>query len=251
MAGFFNLPRSRQILATIAAAGLVTGSLRLGGFLGTAAQVTAYATAVLAFGAVGLAAGAVGTYAEQRKANQQQAGELARRRLADIAQVRIERFSGPGEMLRVDVRNGSERAITNVYVWADARGAMGHYAAGVPVDDAQARRMANVPHDDDLYWQLRVIHPGQHAFFTQLMHLNPQPVAARADADITAFAEFTDIDGVWWRCDEDGRVTRRQPHEPPPGAAGSSGGVGPPEQQDLGVLGVSPTSRSWRRNRGS
>ena len=225
MAGFFNLPRSRQALAAIAAAGLVTVSLWLGGFLGTAAQVTAYATAVLAFGAIGLAAAVLGAHAEQRRANQQQAGELARRRLADIAQVRIERFSGPGEMLSVDVHNGSERAIRNVYVWADVRGVVGHYAAGVRVVDAQARRMANVPHDGDLFWQLRV-RPGQHAFFTQLTHLNPQPVAARADADITAFAEFTDADGVWWRCDEDGGVSRRQPGEPPPGAAGRGGAGG-------------------------
>jgi len=224
MARFFNLPRSWQVLAAIAAAGLVTGSFRLGGLLGTAAQVTAYAAAVLAFGAIALAAGVVGMYAELREASQQLAGQLARLRLADLAQVTVERFSGPGEMLRVEVHNGSERAITNVYVWADARGVRGHYAAGVPVEDAQARRMANVPHDGDLFWQLRVVRPGQHAFFTQLTHLNPQPVAARADADITAFAEFTDTDGVWWRCDEDGAVTRRQPGEPPPGAAGRGGG---------------------------
>ena len=226
MARFFNLPRSRQVLAAIAAAGLVTGCLRLGGLLGTAAQVTAYATAVLACGVVGLAAGAVGMYAEQRTANQQLAGQLARQKVAGLAQVKVERLSGPGEMLRVEVHNGSERAITNVYVWADARGVRGHYAAGVPVDDAQARRMANVPHDGDLCWQLRVVRPGQHAFFTQLTHLSPQPVAARADADITAFAEFTDADGVWWRCDEDGRVSRRQPGEPPPGAAGRGGAGG-------------------------
>src|SRR5260221_10931878 len=226
MARFFNLPRSRQVLAAIAAVGLVTGCFRLGGVLGTAAQVTAYATVVLALGAIALAAGAVGTYAELRTANQQLAGQFARQRLADLAQVKIERLSGPGEMLRVDVHKGSERAITNVYVWADARGVRGHYAAGVPVEDAQARRMANVPNDGGLCWQLRVVRPGQHAFFTQLTHLNPQPVAARADADITAFAEFTDADGVWWRCDEDGRVTRQQPGEPSPGAAGRGGGGG-------------------------
>lgn len=141
-----------------------------------------------------------------------------------MAQVKIERFSGPGEMLRIDVHNGSERAIRNVYVWADARGVTGHYAAGVPVNDIQFRRMANVPHDDDLYWQLRVIHPGQHAYFTQLAYLNPQPVAARADADITAFAEFTDAAGVWWRCDEDGNVSRRQPSEALPKPAGRGEG---------------------------
>jgi hypothetical protein len=219
MARFFKLPRSWQVLAAIAAAGLVTCGLLLGGFLGTATQVTAYATAVLAFGTIGLAAGAVGTYVELRKANQQLASQLARQRVADIAQVKIERFSRPGELLRIDVHNSSERAIRNVYVWADARGVMGHYAAGVPVEDIQSRRMANVPHDDDLCWQLRVVPPGQHAFFTQLTHLNPQPIAALADADITAFAEFTDTDGVWWRCDEDGSVSRQQPPEPPPRAA--------------------------------
>src|SRR5258708_15423622 len=226
MARFFTLPRSRQVLAASDAVGLVTGSFRLGGLLGTAAQVTAYATVVLAFGTIGLAAGAVGTYAELRTANQQLAGQLARQRLAGLAQVKVERLSGPGEMLRVEVHNGSERAITNVYVWADARGVRGHYAAGVPVDDAQARRMANVLHGGDLFWQLRVVRPGQHAFFTQLTHLNPQPVAARADADITAFAEFTDADEVWWRCDEDGRVTRQQPGQPSPGAAGRRRGGG-------------------------
>src|SRR5258708_29972587 len=149
MVRFFNLPRSRQVLAAIAAVGLVTGCLRLGGLLGTAGQVTAYAAVFLAFGVIALAAGAVGTYAEQRKANLQQAGQLARQRLADLAQVKIERFSGPCEMLRGDVHNGSERAITNVYFWADARGVRGHYADGVPDEDGQARPLANAPHGVD------------------------------------------------------------------------------------------------------
>ena len=78
MVRFFDLPRSRRVLAAIAAVGLVAGCLRLGGLLDTAAQVTACATAVLAFGTIGLAAGVVGMYAEQRKANQQQAVQLAR-----------------------------------------------------------------------------------------------------------------------------------------------------------------------------
>ena len=224
MAWFFRLPRSWQVLVAIAPAGLVTVGLRVAGLLDTAAQVTAYATAVLAIGVTGLAAAAAGTFAEQRQATRLQAGQLARQTVADIAQVKITRFSGPGEMLRIDLHNGSERAITNVYVWADARGVMGHYSAGVPVDDIQSRRMANVPHDDDICWQLRVIHPGQHAYFTQLPYLNPQPVAARTDADITAFAEFTDAEGVWWRCDEDGNISRRRPDGPTPEAAGPGAG---------------------------
>src|SRR5258708_19431146 len=120
MARFFNLRRSRQVLAAIAAVGLVTGSFRLGGLPGTAGQVTAYATVVLAFGTIGLAAGAVGTYAELREANQQQAGHLARPTVEGLAQVKLARFSGPGEMLRIAGHNGSERALTNLHVWADA-----------------------------------------------------------------------------------------------------------------------------------
>lgn len=230
MAGIFKAPRFRQVLAVMVAAGALTLGLRLGGLLGTAGQVTAYATALLAVGTLGLAAGIIGLYAEQRRANQQQEGQLIRRRVADLAQVEIERFSGPGEMVRINVRNGTDRSITNVYVWADVRGVHGHYAAGVPAGDAQSRRMANVPHGEGFYWQLRVIRPGRQAFFTQLTHMNPRPVAAAADADITAFAEFTDVDGDWWRCDEDGNLSRQQPSEQP--GAQLPGGPGhglPPE----------------------
>src|SRR5258708_39131872 len=109
MARFFNLPRSRQVLAAIAAVGLVTGSFRLGGLRGTAPQVTADATVVLAFGTIALAAGAVGTYAELRTANQQQAGQLARQKAARLAHAKIGRVRGPGEMLRAQARNGRER----------------------------------------------------------------------------------------------------------------------------------------------
>src|SRR5260370_26034450 len=107
MARFFNLRRSRQVLAAIAAAGLVTGSFRLGGLLGTAGQVTAYATVVLAFGTIGLAAGAVGMYAELPEADQQQPGQLARRRRAGLAQVKGAGLSGARELLRGWAHNGS------------------------------------------------------------------------------------------------------------------------------------------------
>src|SRR5258707_3200281 len=108
MARFYNLPRSRQVLAAIAAVGLVTGSFRLGGLLGTAGQVTAYATVVLAFGTIGLAAGAVGMYAELREANQQQAGQLARQKVEGLAQGKVERPSGPGRRLAVAGQYGKE-----------------------------------------------------------------------------------------------------------------------------------------------
>src|SRR5260370_42158111 len=117
MARFFNLRRSRQVLAAIAAVGLVTGSFRLGGLLGTAGQVTAYATVVLAFGTIGLAAGAVGMYAELREANQQQAGQLARQKVEGLAQEKVERASGPGGVVRGAVPNGRERATTDGDAW--------------------------------------------------------------------------------------------------------------------------------------
>src|SRR5260370_37540601 len=114
MARFCSWPRSRQVLRAIAAVGLVTGCLRLDGWLGTAGQVTAYAAVFLAFGVIALAAGVLGTYAEQRKANQQQAGQLARQRLADLAQVKVERFSGTGELLRIDAHRVCARACVRV-----------------------------------------------------------------------------------------------------------------------------------------
>src|SRR5260221_1901282 len=142
----FKTSRLWQVVAAMAALGVVTGVCGLGGLLGT--EVTAYATAVLAFGTVGLAAGAIGTYVEQRRANQQQAGQLQRRKVADIAQVQVERLSGPDELAKIAVTNGSERAIRNVHVWVEVRGMTGHYGTGVQKDDgSQARAMSHVLHD--------------------------------------------------------------------------------------------------------
>src|SRR5258708_19355856 len=95
MVRFFNLPRSRQVLAAIAAVGLVTGCLRLGGLLGTAGQVTAYAAVFLAFGLIALAAGVVGTYAEHRKANLHPAGQLARQPLTHLPPLMTHPLSSP------------------------------------------------------------------------------------------------------------------------------------------------------------
>lgn len=203
----------------MAALGVVTGVFGLGGLLGT--EVTAYATALLAFGTVGLAAGAIGTYVEQRRANQQQAGQLQRRKVADIAQVQVERLSGPDELAKIAVTNGSERAIRNVHVWVEVRGMTGHYGTGVQKDDgSQARGMSHVLHDGELHWQLRTLRPGQREVFSQLTHMIRQPVSATSDSDITAFAECTDADGQWWRCDQDGEVIRRQPRDIPQGPGG-------------------------------
>jgi hypothetical protein len=186
----------------------------LAGWLGTAGRLTAYAVLLLAIGVAMLAVGVIGVYAEQRDEVRQHADQLARAKIADIAQVQIDRLSGPGELVTINVRNASSRAIRHVYVWADVRGVPGHYAAGIPAQDARSRHMIYVPRDDDLHWRLRAIRPGADALFTQLTHMNPSPMPAVTDAEITAFAEFIDAEGTWWRCDEDGTVTRRHPTEP-------------------------------------
>lgn len=214
MPGFLKDSRTQVIVGSMAAAIVLGGVLRALGLVSTAAQVVAYSAAVVALASVGLAAGVISSQSELRSANRRQADQTSKRRAADLAQVEIERHSGPGELLRINVRNGSERAILNVYVWADVQGIPGHYAAGVPADDPLSRRMVNVPHDEGLIWRLRVIHPGRQAFFTQLVHMSPHPLPAVPDAAITAFAEFADADGTWWRCDEDGIIVRREIAEP-------------------------------------
>jgi hypothetical protein len=229
VASFSKLSRSRQFLAGAGAVGVLTIVLWLAGLIGTAGRLTAYAVLLLAFGAAGLAFGALGVYQEQRDEVRQHADQLAKAKIADIAQVQIDRLSGPGELVTINVRNASSRAIRNVYVWADVRGVPGHYAAGIPAHDARSRHMIYVPHDDDLHWRLRVIRPGTEAMFAQLTHMNPDPVPAVTDAEITAYAEFVDAEGAWWRCDEDGTVTGRQSAEPP--ASGSSRG---PRQEAAG-----------------
>ncbi|SRR6266851_2046997 len=133
----FKGSRLWQVLAAVVGLGIVTGVFALGGLLSTAAQVTAYGTVLLAFGTVGLAVGAIGTYVEQRRASQQKTGQLERRNVADIAQVQVERLSGAGELARIAVRNGSERAIRNVYVWVEVRGMTGHYDAVSGMTTAQ------------------------------------------------------------------------------------------------------------------
>ncbi len=231
MPGFLKDSRTLVIIGATVAAIALGAMLRALGLLVTAAQLIGYATTLLAVASVGLAAGVISGYAELRAANQRQADQLSRGREADMAQVEIERFSGPGELLRINVRNGSQRAIRNIYVWADVQNAPGHYAAGLPADDPLSRRMVNVPHDEGQHWRFRVIHPGRQAFFTQLVHLNPHPLPAGPDAAITAFAEFTDAAGTWWRCDEDGNVTRREIAEP---AATDDPGPAQPRALPLG-----------------
>lgn len=223
------MPAVRQWLMTRRAVAVVlvlvvilTVALLAAGVVRNPAQVTAYATAVLAVGAAGLAAGVVGTYLEQRDTNRRQAGQLAAVEVADIAQVRIERHTGPGEFLEVIVDNGSSRAIREVYVWADVRGMASRYHLGILVKGAVTRGMRNVPHGQNLYWQFRSIPPGIPAIFDQLRDMSGHlPVPASVpDNDITAYAEFTDVTGKWWRIDEDGNVNQVEPSPTLPTQAG-------------------------------
>jgi len=211
------MPAVRQWLTTCRAVAVVSAlvviltiALLAVGVISNTAQVTAYATAVLAVAAAGLAVGAVGTYLEQRDTNRRQAGQLAAVEVADIAQVRIERHTGPGEFVEVIVDNGSSRAIREVYVWADVRGMATRYHLGIQVRGDVTRGMRNVPHGQNLYWQFRSIPPGIPAIFDQLREMSGNlPIPASVpDNDITAYAEFTDVRGKWWRIDEDGNVNQ-------------------------------------------
>ena len=225
------MPAVRQWLTTCRAVAVVSAlvviltiALLAVGVISNTAQVTAYATAVLAVAAAGLAVGAVGTYLEQRDTNRRQAGQLAAVEVADIAQVRIERHTGPGEFVEVIVDNGSSRAIREVYVWADVRGMATRYHLGIQVRGDVTRGMRNVPHGQNLYWQFRSIPPGIPAIFDQLREMSGNlPIPASVpDNDITAYAEFTDVRGKWWRIDEDGNVNQVELSPRMPTQAGRS-----------------------------
>lgn len=231
--------RQAIIIITLVAFGLLTLFLAVAGLLDTAARLTAYATVVLAIGTTGLAAGAIGTYIEQRRLAQLQSVELADRTRNEMRQVCIERNSGPGKFLEIRVHNNSSRAIRDVYVWADVKGMKGHYATAVHDDqDHTSRQMSNVSRaaaNGELNWQLRVLLAQHQETFKQLKHMIDQPVPDVPDSSITAFAEFTDAEGTWWRCDEDGNLG----HPP---------SVTPLEVQPhptLGARGINPLARRW------
>lgn len=228
-----RLPRAMRFgLGGGLAALVITLLLWASGVLGDAAQVTAYATAVLAIGTTGLAAGAIGTYVEQRKTNYQQAQEIAqqakeleRGRINEMAQVRIERYGGPGEFGTVRVRNNTSRAIRNVYVWIQVRGVANRYHLVVKKEflsgnDEMFRTMEHVPRGvtdgDDLQWRMRTILPHDEVNSEQIkfMHDNQPITTALQDSDMTAWAEFMDSDGHWWRCNEDGEVNPAPPSVP-------------------------------------
>jgi hypothetical protein len=224
-------PRPLQILAGVALALVLTGCLWASGVISTAPALAAYATSVLAVGTVALAGGTIGLFSEQRNANRlltDQAREtqrqLERAQENNIAQVAARRLTGQGQRVRVTVINGTQRAIRSVYVWVHIDGMTGHYETIVVEpdertgQDIRSRRMQHIRRlidDFEVSHCYRSMLPGDERTFTQYAVTNPQETPSGiSESTITAYAMFTDADGIWWKTTEDGEVLRLQA-EPP------------------------------------
>jgi hypothetical protein len=228
MSDRFKLPR-REVIAAVAVLLLATVGLWAGRVITTSGTLIAYATAMLALGAVGLAGATTGLLREQRNANKLLADEANRRSAQaaedDIACVVINRVSGPGHYLRVEVVNNSSRAIRQVYVWADIERVIGRYHTVVLETDArtghlqisQRMRVFRITVDGkELYHAFRAIFPGQSVLFDQDTKMNQcrDPLLEIDNASIKAWALFANAAGTtWWKCSEDGEIYRLD--EPP------------------------------------
>jgi hypothetical protein len=208
--------------------GLLTVVLWVSGVIHDAATVTAYSTMLLAIGTASLAFGAIGTYVEQRRANVESAAQVERqnRQLEaakenEIAQVRVIRSTGPGQYAAINIANRSARAIRFVYVWVTVQGITGHYLTVVkPPNDATGFAVRQMQHtrrvigDDIIEWCYRSMSPGAVEEFLQFRTTNPDAMPSGIPDDwITAYATFSDVDGVWWKCSEDG-IVEKLPAEP-------------------------------------
>jgi len=227
-----DLSAPQRVAAGAALVGLLTIIFWAAGTIHDAATLTAYATTLLAIGTASLAFGAIGTYVEQRRANLESAARLVRqdRQLEaakenDVAQVAVRRTSGPGEYLRIEVANHSSRVIRFVYAWATVDGMTGHYLTVVPPDEYEdstafaSRRMQHLRRRIDdrnmLEWCYRSMLPGMGRTFQQFHTTNPDAIPSSVgDTSIRAYALFTDVNGDWWICSEDGTVDRLA-EEPP------------------------------------
>lgn len=224
--------RRWPVAAIVSLVLFLTLSLWLAGVISSAAALTAYATVSLAVGTAGLAAGAAGTYVEQRRVNITQQLQIQAGRENDIAQISVQRLSGPGQLLKVGITNNSNRSIRRVYVWADIDGIPGRYHGVVLEKNEQtdqeriSRRMRvfRIRQDGkELYRSYRAILPDQSMIFVQDTGMDEcrEPVLDVDDAWITAYALFADFEGTWWKCNEEGDVERmpeapRQFQEPTP-----------------------------------
>src|SRR5215469_14545451 len=221
MSGRFKLPRW-EVFAAITVVLLLTVGLWAGKVITTSGALVAYATAMLALGSFVLAGGAIGLLREQRNAESRKSEQAAE---DDIACVMVNRISGPGQYLRVEVRNNSRRAIRDVYVWADVERVSGRYHAVVLDADPRtgqlrlSRRMRLFPvmmDAKELYRSFRAIFPGQFAIFDQDTQMNQcrDPVLDVDNASIKTWAMFASAAGTtWWKCSEDGEIVRLD--EPP------------------------------------
>jgi hypothetical protein len=211
---------SRRLIVVAAALVLaLTLGLWVGDVITNSAALTAYATAVLALGTVLLAVGAIGTYVDQHRTIAEQRAQLAAVKKDAIAQILVDRASKPGEYLRVEVRNNSNRAIRRVYVWADIP-ASNRYHAAVFDSELRAdgpklvmsRRMHafRISYDGkELLRSYRAILPGETQIFDQVKDAPPREAVLNVDDSyITAYALFADSDGVWWKCSEEGDLER-------------------------------------------
>lgn len=221
MSDRFKFPRW-EVIAAIAALLLLTLGLWVAKVITTSGELIAYATAMLALGAVALAGATIGLLREQRSAERR---KLEQATADDIACVLVNRISGPGQYLRVEVRNNSSRAIRQVYVWADIERVTGRYHAVVLDADQRtgqlrlSRRMRLFPvmmDDKELYRSYRTIFPGQFVIFDQDIHMSQcrDPILDIDNAAIKTWALFANAAGTtWWKCSEDGEIIRLD--EPP------------------------------------
>jgi hypothetical protein len=228
MSDRFKLPRW-EVIAAVAALLLLTAGLWAGKVITTSGALIAYATAMLALGTVALAGGTIGLLREQRNANKlladQEQSRLTQAAEDDIARVIINRISGPGQYLRVEVANNSGRAIRQVYVWADIERVIGRYHAVVLEADprtgqlriSRRMRVSRITVDGkELYHSYRTIFPGQSILFDQdtKMAQCRDPLLEIDNASIKTWALFADAAGAsWWKCSEDGEIHRLD--EPP------------------------------------
>jgi hypothetical protein len=238
MSDRFKLPRW-EVIAAVAALLLATVGLWAGKVITTSSALIAYATAMLALGTSALAGGTIGLLREQRTANKLLADKSAE---DNAARVIVNRVTGPGQYLRVEVANNSSRAIRQVFVWADIERVMGRYHTVVLEADPRTgqlqisrhMRVSRITVDGkELYHSYRTIFPGQSILFDQdtKMAQCRDPLLEIDNASIKTWALFADATGAtWWKCSEDGEIFRLD--EPPALVQDAPRQLGPAIPQD-------------------
>ena len=107
----FKFPRW-EVIAAVAGLLLLTLGLWIAKVITTSSALVAYATSMLALGTVALAGGTIGLLRDQRNAESR---KLEQATEDDIACVLVNRISGPGQYLRVEVRNNSKLGVIDLF----------------------------------------------------------------------------------------------------------------------------------------